>query len=143
MVEAGSDTTRNQNNVIVAAAATDPRWLRRVQAELDSICGSNAERLPTWSDRDKLPLIQGVIKESMRWRPNLTAAGLPHVSTEDIEYEGYLFEKGTVFSWNNWHLSLSEKEHEDPLTFKPERFVNEHLWDTLEGQWSFGAGTVL
>jgi cytochrome P450 len=47
-----------------------------------------------------------------------------------------------VFSWNNWHLSLSETEHEDPLAFKPERYLGEHLWDTLEGQWSFGAGMI-
>jgi cytochrome P450 len=140
LVEAGSDTTRNQNNCLVAAAATDMSWVHRLRKELDSVCGSNAERLPTWTDYEKLPLVQATVKEVMRWRPNIADTGFPHVLTEDCEYEGYNFEKGTILTWNAWHSALSPKEYEDPLSFKPERFLNEHLWDTLEGQWGFGAG---
>jgi cytochrome P450 len=141
LVEAGSDTTRNQNNILVAAAAKDMSWVYRVRKELDEVCGHNAERLATWTDYEKLPLIQATVKEAMRWRPNISETGFPHVFTEDCEYEGYHFEKGTVVTWNSWHISLSPDEYEDPLEFKPERFLNEHLWDTLEGNWGFGAGT--
>jgi cytochrome P450 len=139
-VEAGSDTTRNQNNCLVAAAATDMSWVHRVRKELDEVCGHNAERLPGWEDFDRLPMIQAVIKETMRWRPNIAETGFPHVFTEDCEFEGYHFEKGTVVTWNSWHISTSPKEFEEPLKFKPERYMNEHLWDTLEGNWGFGAG---
>jgi len=139
-VEAGSDTTRNQNNLLVAAAATDMSWVHRVRKQLDEVCGHNAERLPQWSDFEKLPLVQAVIKETLRWRPNLTPIGNAHLASEDLEFEGYRFEKGTVFSWNSWHISMNPREYEDPLSFKPERYMTEHVWDPLEGNWGFGAG---
>jgi cytochrome P450 len=74
----------------------------------------------------------------MLWRPNIAETGFPHVFTEDCEYEGYHFEKGTIVTRNSWHLSLNPEEYEDPLAFKPERYLNEHLWDTLEGQVTHG-----
>ena len=142
LVEAASDTTRNANNLLIAAGATDMSWVYRVRKELDAVCGHNAERLPDWSDWDRLPVIQAVIKEIMRWRPNNLETGFPHAFSEDCEFEGYLFEKGTVVTINAWHISTSPKEYEDSLAFKPERFDNEHLWDTLQGNWGFGAGNL-
>jgi cytochrome P450 len=115
-------------------------WVHRVRKELDEVCGHNAERLPQWSDFENLPIIQAVIKESLRWRPNLSEAGFPHLLTEDLEFEGYHFEKGTTITWNSWHISTNPKEFEDPLAFKPERYMNEHVYETLEGNWGFGAG---
>jgi cytochrome P450 len=141
VVEAGSDTTRNQNNLLVAAAAWDPSWIEQVRKQLDEVCGHNAERLPAYEDMEKLPLVQAVIKETLRWRPNLAEPGFPHALTEDLEFEGYKFEKGTIFTWNSWHISTASEEYDEPLRFKPERFMNGHVFDTLQGQWGFGAGT--
>ena len=117
-------------------------WVHRVRVQLDEVCGSNAERLPQWSDFEKLPLVQAVIKETLRWRPNLAEAGFPHVVTEDFEFEGYHIEKGTVVTWNSWNISMSDEEYEDAWNFKPERFMDEHVYDTLQGNWGFGAGMV-
>jgi cytochrome P450 len=142
LVEAGSDTTRNQNNLLVAAAATDMSWVHRARKELDEVCGHNAERLPQWSDFEKLPIVQAVIKESLRWRPNLSEAGFPHMLTEDLEFEGYHLKKGTVITWNSWRISTNPQEFEDPLAFKPERYMNENVYETLEGNWGFGAGNL-
>jgi len=140
LVEAASDTTRNANNLLIAAGATDKSWVHRVREQLDAVCGHDAERLPDWSDWDRLPVIQTVIKEALRWRPNNLETGFPHALSEDCEFEGYLLEKGTVVTINAWHIATSPEEYEDPLAFKPERFDNEHLWDTLQGNWGFGAG---
>jgi len=52
----------------IAAAAMYPNWVERARKELDEVCGSNAERLPTFEDLDKLPYIQAVAKEATRWR---------------------------------------------------------------------------
>jgi len=125
---------------LVAAAATDMSWVHRVRKDLDEVCGHNAERLPTYDDVEKLPIIYAVVKESLRWRPNIAEAGTPHKLTEDMEFEGYSFEKGTLFTWNSWHISLSSKEYENPSSFVPERYMNEHVYDTLQGHWGFGAG---
>ena len=57
IVEAGSDTTRNQINLMLAAAAKYPAWVIKAQKQLDEVCGK-ASRLPTfgvsscWVDSD-------------------------------------------------------------------------------------------
>ena len=81
MLTAGSDTTRNQNNILMAHAAHDPSWLTKVRAQLDEVCGANAERLPEYTDWDSLPLIHAAIKETLRIFPNMTQIGAPHALT--------------------------------------------------------------
>jgi cytochrome P450 len=68
MMEAGSDTTRMSLHQFVAGAALWPDWVARARVELDAVCGTNAERLPEFFDRDSLPLIKGAVKETFRWK---------------------------------------------------------------------------
>jgi len=65
----------------MAHAAHDPRWLPAVRAQLDEICGKNAERLPEYSDWDNLTWIHATIKETLRIFPNLVQLGAPHALT--------------------------------------------------------------
>ena len=102
LLEAGSDTTRVSLGQMIAGAATYPDWVQRARMQLDEVCGANAERLPEWSDYDRLPYINAVVKESFRWRPNLAPLGAPTSLIKDDEYEGYRFPAGTVFTWNAW-----------------------------------------
>lgn len=139
LMEAGSDTSRITTSQIVAAAATYPDWVVRVRAQLDAVCGENAERLPTYDDRDQLPLVTAATKEGFRWRP-MAEIGVPHVLTQDDEYEGYKFPAGTAFTWNAQAIALDPNEYEEPLRFWPERFMNEDLNNPLKGHWGFGAG---
>ena len=44
-----------------------PEVQRRAQAELDSVTGGT--RLPTYEDRQKLPYIEAIVKEVLRWHP--------------------------------------------------------------------------
>ncbi|KAI0291062.1 cytochrome P450, partial [Multifurca ochricompacta] len=44
-----------------------PDIQKRVQDELDAVTGR--ERLPTFEDRPKLPFVEAVCKETLRWRP--------------------------------------------------------------------------
>lgn len=39
----------------------------RAQKEIDNVVGSH--RLPTLGDKDSLPYVEALIKESMRWHP--------------------------------------------------------------------------
>ena len=47
IIEAGSDTTRNQLNLMLAAAAKYPDWVAKAQEQLDEVCGK-ASRLPAF-----------------------------------------------------------------------------------------------
>ena len=72
---------------------------KKAQAELDVVVGP--DRLPDLNDMDKLPYINAIIKESLRWHVP-TPLGLPHVTTSDDEYDGYLIPKGSIVLVNLW-----------------------------------------
>ncbi|PCD26107.1 hypothetical protein AU210_012539 [Fusarium oxysporum f. sp. radicis-cucumerinum] len=140
LLEAGSDTTRITMVSAIAAAAMYPDWVRRAREQLDEVCGKNAERLPTFEDMERLPYIQAVAKEATRWRPSNTQTGLPHALIKDDEFEGYRFPAGTVVTWNHWGISNDQKEYDDPMRFRPERFLDDDLSNPRKGHLGFGAG---
>lgn len=47
------------------AMALYPEVQRRAQAEIDAVVGK--DRLPDFSDRDALPYVNALVKETMRW----------------------------------------------------------------------------
>ena len=65
----------------MAHAAHDPSWTEKVRAQLDEVCGHNAERLPDYGDWDRLPLIHATIKETLRIFPNVVQLGATHALT--------------------------------------------------------------
>jgi cytochrome P450 len=67
-IEGGSDTTRATLNLFAAAMASHPDFLVRARKDLDSVCG-DAQRLPTFEDYEKLPLVTACVKEALRWKP--------------------------------------------------------------------------
>ena len=95
-----------------------PEVQKKAQAEIDAIVGQN--RLPDFHDRPSLPYVNAVLKESSRWnlvlplgRPFVnvivviatiltSSEGVPHMSTNDDEYNGYYIPKGTVMIGNAW-----------------------------------------
>lgn len=56
-----------------------PEVQRKAQAELDAVF---QDRLPTFSDRDKLPYINALCMEIHRWRP-VAPLAVPHRATQD------------------------------------------------------------
>jgi cytochrome P450 len=44
-----------------------PEYLKRAQAELDSVLGAGPARFPTFEDRPKLPFVDALFSETMRW----------------------------------------------------------------------------
>ena len=81
------------------AMVNHPDVQQKAWAELDAVVGP--DHLPTFEDRDSLPYITAITKECLRW---LTVApfGVPHSSTEDDEYNGYLIPKGSLILPNIW-----------------------------------------
>lgn len=67
LIEAGADTTANQILTLIMALAKHPEVQKKAQAEIDLVCG--ADKAPTFDDFDKLPYINCIIKEGLRWRP--------------------------------------------------------------------------
>jgi len=56
--------------------AQNPDVQRKAQEEIDTNIGP--DRLPTLSDLDKLPYVEAVIKEVLRWRPAVPLGSRVH-----------------------------------------------------------------
>jgi cytochrome P450 len=76
-----------------------PESQKKAQEELDQVIGRY--RLPDFSDRESLPYINAVIKEVLRWFPNVPL-GLPHAASEEGEYKGMRIPKGSLIIFNAW-----------------------------------------
>jgi len=67
MFAAGSDTTHPTLLTFIMAMALNRDRQLRAQAEIDAVIG--VDRLPVSNDRQDLPYVNAVIKETMRWQP--------------------------------------------------------------------------
>jgi len=117
---AGRDTTAAAIETFYLAMALFPNVLRRAQEEVDSVIG--IDQLPTFADRKRLPYIDAILKETLRWN-SVIPMGIPHESTSDDIYCGYCIPKGAIVLINIWKISRDPKNYRDPEIFDPERFI--------------------
>ncbi|KAI0253721.1 cytochrome P450 [Lactifluus subvellereus] len=121
LFDAGADTTVSAMLSLFLALTLHPEVQKRAQAELDSVLGR--DRLPTFDDKPRLPYIDALFKELLRWRM-VVPLGFPHSSSEDGVYNGYFIPKGTIIIANAWGVLHDPELYPDPETFNPERFLN-------------------
>ncbi|TFK36309.1 cytochrome P450 [Crucibulum laeve] len=136
----GADTTVSSINSFFLAMTLYPDVLKKAQAEIDSVIGSN--RLPDFGDRDSLPYINALAKETMRWQA-VTPLGVGHMSTQDDIYDGYFIPKDSIILGNVWSILHDPVAYPDPMTFKPDRFLKDGTIDpTIRNPMSaaFGFG---
>ncbi|KAH9042916.1 cytochrome P450 [Lactarius deliciosus] len=122
MYEAGVDTTASARISLFVALTLYPEVQRRAQAQIDSVV--SRDRLPTFEDRSRLPYIEAICKELLRWQM-VGPMGVPHASTEDSIYRGFFIPKGSMMIVNSWGILHNPELYPDPETFNPERFLNE------------------
>ncbi|THU94571.1 cytochrome P450 [Dendrothele bispora CBS 962.96] len=119
---AGEDTTSSLMLSIIVALVCYPEIQKKAQAELDTVVGQG--RLPDFSDRKRLPYIECILKETQRMWP-IVPLGVDHYSISDDIYEGYFIPKGTTIVGNTWAILHDKTIYDDPMTFKPERFLEQ------------------
>ena len=139
-----------------------PEVQKKAQEEIDSVIGPN--RLPNFEDRPSLPYINAVVKESMRWHVpaplgeffivvgvlcipfwRIDSEAVPHMATNDDEYNGYYIPKGTVVLGNAWSVRTSlilsvvdlfflfrsilhdPELFNNPMEYQPERYLKDGL----------------
>ncbi len=56
----------------------NPEVVKKAQMEIDSVVGT--DRLPNFEDRSRLPYINAIVQETMRWHP-ITPMGMSFRST--------------------------------------------------------------
>lgn len=76
-----------------------PKVQCKAQEEIDRVLGPG--RLPTVADRTRLPYINAIVKEVLRWHP-VAPMGIPHMSVEDDIWEGFYIPKSSLIMPNIW-----------------------------------------
>lgn len=99
-----------------------PEIQRLAQAEIDEVFGSH--RLPRLADRCRLPYIDALIKEILRWG-TVSPMALPHSTAVDDEVFGYKIPKGCVVIPNIWGMLHDGSVYPSPFKFDPTRFIGE------------------
>ncbi|KAI0767233.1 cytochrome P450 [Fomes fomentarius] len=138
---AGADTTISTVQAFLMAMACYPDIQKKAREELDRVIGPN--HLPTFEDRQSLPYVTAIAKESMRWR-SVAPLGIPHRSLADDEYNGYFIPAGSTVIANIWQVVQLEilvlcthdylrafardtRVYADPEVFNPDRFLKDGL----------------
>ena len=115
-----------------------PKVQRKAQEEIDRVVGN--DRFPSVEDRKRLPYIDAIVREVLRWHP-VVPLGVPHAVARDNIYNGYFIPKGSIVVPNIWcaiytscacvnlasdHLvrnfAHDPARYHEPMEFKPERF---------------------
>lgn len=85
----------------------------------------------------------------MRWMPTTILGAVPHATTQDDYYEGFLIPKDAGVMNNVWSINMDPKRHPEPRKFIPDRYINDHLSladsaanpdPSKRDQFTFGAG---
>ncbi|XP_011299259.1 probable cytochrome P450 303a1 isoform X1 [Fopius arisanus] len=135
---AGSKTTTDSLTAIFALALHHPEWIKSLQNDLQDIVGPDAQ--PSCEHASQLPRIEAFLAEAHRVLV-LTPLGVPHRTMDKVSLEGYNIPKGTVVLFNYHSTNVDETCWEEPLKFKPDRFLDENGQFKRRSEFSpFGLG---
>ena len=139
---AGTDTSAITIEWALAELINHPDMMKKAREEIDSVVGKN--RLVEESDIINLPYLQALVKETLRFHPPSPIS--IRESTEDCSINGYEIPAKTRVFINVWAINRDPNHWENPLEFRPERFIVEDGKSQLDvrGQhyhyFPFGSG---
>ncbi|KAH9319494.1 hypothetical protein KI387_021263, partial [Taxus chinensis] len=102
----------------------NPRVAKKLQEEIESVVGK--DRIVTESDLGSMEYLKCVVKESLRLYPPAPLL-FPHESTQDCIVGGFFIPQKTRLMVNVWAIGRDPAVWDDPLTFKPERFIGKDI----------------
>jgi len=120
MIIGGTDTSNTVLTWTISLILRNSLVLEKVKAELDIYI--RKEKHVSEFDISKLTYLQTIVKEALRLYPP-TPLLPPREFIEGCTLSGYNIEKGTRLITNLWKIHTDNNIWEDPLEFKPERFL--------------------
>jgi len=122
---AGSDTTATAIRTAMLLVATNPRVLRKLQAEIDSVPPYPKGQVIRDETARSLPYLAAVVKEALRWAPPGMDLASKVVPQEGDEWNGIVLPPGTEIGWNAIGLMrVPELWGDDAEQFRPERWTD-------------------
>ncbi|PIA50818.1 hypothetical protein AQUCO_01200227v1 [Aquilegia coerulea] len=139
MFLAGTETTSSTTEWAMTELLRSPEKMNTLCKELEDVVGHN--RKIEESDIEELHYLRAVVKETLRLHPPLPFL-LPRRAVKDNNFMGYHIPKDTQILVNVWAIGRDPDSWDDPLSFKPERFIGSDI--DYQGQHfqliPFGAG---
>ncbi|KAL0312791.1 UNVERIFIED_CONTAM: Flavonoid 3'-monooxygenase [Sesamum radiatum] len=137
----GTDTSSTTIEWVMAELLCHPKVMEKVQNELNEIVGLNniVEELHI----PKLEYLDAVLKETLRLHP-IGPFLTPRTPSQTCTIGGYTIPKDSAVFLNVWSIQRDPLAWENPLEFKPERFLgNTTKWDFSGNNFNympFGSG---
>lgn len=139
MVVGGTETTSNTVEFALAEMMNKPEILKKAQQELETVVGK--DNIVEESHINKLPYLYAIMKEVLRLHPTLPLL-IPRCPSESCVIGGYMVPKGARMFINAWAIHRDPTIWENPLEFRPERFLDSK-WDYNGNDFNylpFGSG---
>ncbi|MED6130394.1 hypothetical protein PIB30_000904 [Stylosanthes scabra] len=118
---AGTDTSALTIEWALAELINHPHVMERAREEIKNVVGNN--RIVQESDIVNLPYLQAIVKETLRLHP--TGPMTVRESSQSCTIWGYEIPENTQLFVNIWAIGRDPIYWENPLEFKPERFLTE------------------
>lgn len=144
--EAGADTSMYTLQTFFKAMLLYPEAQQKAQKEIDAIVGPDI--LPSWEHLAKLPYLNAVAKETLRWLPVGLNGAIPHATSREDYYRGFRIPQGSTVILGVWAANHQEQDFPNPREFIPERqmqntsiFASQSAATPKErGGYGFGSG---
>nr|XP_015808909.2 cytochrome P450 27C1 [Nothobranchius furzeri] len=138
MLLAGVDTTSFTLSWACYLLAQHPDVQEQIYAEVTQTLGPGT--VPTADDVPRLPLIRGLVKETLRLFPVLPGNG--RITQDDLVVGGYFIPKGTQLALCHYSTSMDNENFASASEFQPDRWVRKEATDRVDnfGSIPFGYG---
>ncbi|KAF7371335.1 Cytochrome P450 [Mycena sanguinolenta] len=141
----GAETSAAQIKGFFRAMSLYPEVQATAQKEIDTIVGT--DRLPDISDSERLPYVDALCKEVLRYHAAVPI-GVPHRARADFIYESgggvapMLIPKDSLVIANIWKMAHDPAIYANPMVFDPARFLetNGKAAELDPARISFGFG---
>ncbi|CAJ0945716.1 unnamed protein product, partial [Mesorhabditis belari] len=134
---AGFDTTSNTLSYTAWYLAKHPQCQRRLQEEIDQVCGEQAEI--GYDDLSELKYMDCVVKETLRLNPHATVV-VGRVAGQDLEIAGIRLKKGDKVQVDSYSIQRDKEIWgADAEEFKPDRWLD-LTPNQKDAYLAFGAG---
>jgi cytochrome P450 len=126
---AGRDTTSQALSWTMFDLASHPDIVEKIIDEARLVMGDFL--IPSYDQVREMKFAKAVFSESLRLHPSVRRDGKEAIS-DDVLPNGLRVKKGTQIIWNNYAMGRSDKIWEDPLAYKPERWIGEKTYSQYE-----------
>ncbi|EXC34113.1 Cytochrome P450 76C4 [Morus notabilis] len=120
----GTDSSSSTVEWLMAELIRNPKCMKIIREELEREIGS--QEMVMECDLPKLKYLECCLKEPLRLPPPAPLP-IPHRDAETCQVMNYTVPKNSEILVNVWAIGRDTNHWEDPLEFKPERFLNSSL----------------